>query len=581
MAGKDQVLKWLEIDDFTPGVIQNLNLAAGLNQSDVVPAPGKVPGQAQKAVGCIALPNGGLAPLPGLATKTPWGATTPVAPQHVPTTGAGAENLIIGLFLNGPIYYYGTSTPFPQTVGDELIIGQANIDSGGNQHLWVDSLQANITSQSLAVNNIVTKGPAVSRLPLATMTGGITRANASASLIGNPCWALAYYMPAGAAGAGASGYWALILYPDPTNPGTAGFVPLVLINGSGGPGDAFCHQNRVVYLQQDQQFWSGDFTFMGGNEAFIYTDPPNGVALLSAAGEIFVQEDPSGYGAWGSQSASELFLVKHRLGGVVISGDLNVPTVTTLEGVMPSYGVVSRGASTAVGFIYASANRGLWAWNGGNASFKLSNQLEDDFFVNPNLPPIQRGPTVDIQRWGDWIVVTNDWLYDTNTNSWWQLPGGSIGSHQWYQASSDGNTLYAAPAVPTTTVGLECYSRLAPANEYTWKSFPIRPPGDSKEKQFLVRKVVIRAQGRGTVTVVVTGNQGANSGAASSPSATLTFSTAHDQSQPSMQIVEMGQNAQDVTVEVTAQGNTATSPAPVIYSIAVGYEEASANVSAT
>lgn len=580
-SAKDPTLKWLEIEDFTPGIVQNLNLQPGLFESGADPAPGRQLGQAQLAQGCIALPSGGLAPLPGIAPTFPWGATVPLAPQHVPTTGVGHSNLITGLFLNGPIKYYGSSTPFPQTLGDELIIGQANIDSGGNQHLWIDSLQSQ-TGISAAVNNIVTKGPLTSRLPLSTMTGGITRANPSASLIGFPCWALAYYIPAGAAGVGNSGYWALILYPDPTNPGTGAFVPYVLINGSGGPGDVFCHQNRIVYLQDEPLFWSSDFTLMGGNEQFVYTDPPNGVALLSSIGEIFVQEDPSGYGAWGSQSASELFLVKHRLGGVVISGDLNTPQVTVLPGVMPTYGVVSRGASTSMGFVYASKDRGLWAWTGANVSQKISNQLMDDFFVNHSLPAIQRGPTVDICRWGDWIVVTNGWLLDTNTGGWWQLNfGNQFTGHQWFQPSSDGLTLYAAPALPSATVGLECYSRTTPSNSYVWQSYPIRLPTDSKNKNLRIRELVVRCQGDGTVQAEVLGAGGSSSAGASSPGGGI---VTVNSTRPVMFRVALGLGAQDVTVTLTSTGATVLGvpqPAPIIYSVAIGYDDDVPMVSAT
>lgn len=575
----DDELKWLTIEDFSPGIVQNIEFANGFNRANGSPAPGKALGMAQQAQGCISLPNGGLGPLPGLAATTPWGASTPVAPQHAPSTGA---NLMTGLFLNGPIFYYGTTTPYPQTQGDELIIGQSQITSGGLQDLWIDSLQANITNQSAAVNNIVAKTGLTSRLPLATMTGAITRANSTPSLIGNPCWAFAYYIPAGAAGVGNSGYWALILYPDPTNPGTGGFAPYVLINGSGGPGDVFCHQNRVVYLQSEPQFWTSDFTLMGGNEAFVYTDPPNGVALLSGAGEVFVQEDPSGYGAWGSQSASELFLVKHRLGGVVISGDLNVPTVTVLPGVMPTGGVVSRGASTQLGFVYAVNKRGLYAWTGGIASQKISNQLVDDFFVNRSLPAIQRGPTVDIQRWGDWIVVTNDWLFDTIGGGWWQLNyGAQDAGHLWYQASSDGQTLYATPAIPTTTVGLECYSRASPSTFYSWTSYPIRLPSDSKNRNLRIREIVLRVQGAGQVFATLTGINGTSTVGHSSPADSVTFDAANG---PQMQRIAIGLEAQDVTLALFAEGQTVLGvqyQAPIIYSVSIGYEEDVPLVSAT
>ena len=75
------------------------------------------------------------------------------------------------------------------------------------------------------------------------------------------------------------------------------------------------------------------------------TPTPQWLGHGGAVREVFVQENPFGYGAWGSISASELFLVKNRQGGVVIQGDLNSPTVTSRCPASPSYGVMSRGGS--------------------------------------------------------------------------------------------------------------------------------------------------------------------------------------------------------------------------------------------
>ena len=265
---QDDDLEWIVVEDFTPGLVTNSQF------SFTSPVPGNKLGQAQSAQGCIALPNGGLGPLPGLATETPWGATAPLAPHHSLATGVGAQNLICGLFLNGPLFYYGGSSPYPQSEGDELIIGQSQIQSGGNAELWIDSLQTNNTNQTSAYNNIITAGPSVHRLGLCTMTGGTTRAASDPADLGNSCWALAFWIASGTPATPAVGEWEVILYPDPTSP--ASFTPYGLITSTGNPGEVLCHQNRVVYLQWSPTIWSSDSTFMGGNEQFVYTDPPTG-----------------------------------------------------------------------------------------------------------------------------------------------------------------------------------------------------------------------------------------------------------------------------------------------------------------
>lgn len=570
-------LQWVEIADFTPGIISNSQYAYATGGGSG-PVPGSKLGQAQLGtVGCIALPNGGIGPLPGLATTFPWGASTPFPPQHTPASGFGTANLITGFFL-GPIKRYTAASPYGVTKFDEILLGQAVQNGAGAFSMYFDSIQPYTSSPY--VNPIYTNTGGTLRQPLTTMTAGLTRANSSPSNPGNATWAFAYYWPGGTAGEPwPASDWIVGCYPDPTGGGATGFVPYYILHNTQAPGDILVHQNRIVYLQEASTFWNSGFTYQGGNEEFCYTDPPNSLTWPVQA-EVFVQEDSTGYGAWGSQNASTLFLVKNRIGGVVISGDLNAPTVTVLPGVMPTYGMVSRGASTSIGFIYASNNRGLWSWNGGNTSQKISEQLEDNFMVNTGLPAISRGPTVDIQRWGDWIVVTNDWLYDINTGGWWKMPPGTTANaHQWYQASTDGMTLYAALGVPTSTCAFEAYSRLQGAQSYTWKSYPIRPPSESKNRSMLVREVVIRAQGAGTVTVTLTGVQGTTTSGAISPSSTLTFTTSPDATQPSMQRLAVGLDAQDVQITVTSTGTNATTPAPILYSIAVGYTDDAALVS--
>ena len=87
----------------------------------------------------------------------------------------------------------------------------------------------------------------------------------------------------------------------------------------------------------------------------------------------------------------------------------------------------------------------------------------------------------------------------------------------------------------------------------------------------------MRAQGDGTVTVNLTGLQG-TTGGVQSPSATLTFETYPDQYQPSMQRVTGGLNAQDVQLEIQSSA-LSDGPAPIVYSVAIGYVETPAKVS--
>lgn len=579
--------KWIEISDFTPGIISQQQLAGYYSTTQNSVVPGSKLGQAQPTTyGCIGLPNGGLAPLPGFY-NAPWATGHQVAPNHTPVTGSGALNMINGLFLNGPINYYASTTPYALTQGDEILVGQINLTSGGTMNAWLDSLQ--IHGATATWTGIINPSPEPGLLPFCTWTGAMTRANATPADVGLATWFLSFWYTGGTAGEPTPGYFGQWNYPDVEDPTV--FTPHLL--GDALIGEAVCHQNRMILLTYSPSEWpssSGWDTYAGGNDEFNYTEPPNSIAFGSQA-EVFVQEDPSGYGAWGSISASELFLVKNLRGGVVISGDLNSPTVTWLPGVTPTYGLMSRTAQTPLGLIYASNNNGLWAWNGGNTSQKISNQLDDNFMINPANPPVLRGPTVDICRWGDWIVVSNDWLCDTNTGSWWKLPLGTE-PHTWFVVSSDGNTLYAASPVPSSAYFMDIYNRTTPTVKYQWESYPIRSPDDGKNSTLVIREVVVRAIGYGTVAITLTGisPSGVKTVSTGVPSSTLTFETPTDQAQPTIQRQAIANSlgdallAQDITINVVAQGRTFDSviqPAPTIYSIAIGYEDTGRPVNAT
>ncbi|HVA84929.1 MAG TPA: hypothetical protein VNF73_01295, partial [Candidatus Saccharimonadales bacterium] len=457
-------LTWIAISDFTPGIISQSALSYQTvgETPNTGPVPGNHPGQAQSAVGCIALPNGGLAPLPGIVQT--------IAPNDSPP----ATTFTNGLFVTGnPFFFDGTP-------GDEIVYG-AETRTAGNRLFKLNSIKWQGGNTVYARTNLVNMGTATdlstSAAIWSSITGGMTAANPTATSVGYPLWALSYwYFASAGTNPDIDGEPMVWLYPDPTAPGVT-TTPYPLQDGATGGNAAICvtHQNRIVLINAAFYPWGTATDKLLVHEFFCYTDPPNGTAL-GAQDEVFVAEHPTGVGAWGSISAGELFVVKNAGGGYIVSGDLNTPYITRLPGVMSTYGITSRAADTILGLVYASNNRGLWVWNGSNASQKLSNQLDDNFFVHSSLisGDMIDGPSVDICAWGDWIICTNDWLYDTNTGGWWKLPPGTTDAHLWYQVNWDGNTLYAAPPFPTAACLVDLYGRQGAVSTWSWKSYPTR-----------------------------------------------------------------------------------------------------------
>ena len=263
---------------------------------------------------CIALPSGGLAPLPQTSA-------TYNAPGGTVTTGI--TNWITGMVTFGLV-------ATPTGPSDEIIYGLESIN-GGNRIQYIVVIDPQGTYNA----TIHTNGPAASVNNSGTyaLTGALTMANASdpsGVATGTAAVVLATGFIEDAAPIGAYSY--LLMYPDPTNPG--GTVVPKDYSGSIPPGQAIgvvlAHQNRIVILQQDEYLWtnaSAGKVLAGEFEHFYYTDPPNtvpgnGSGSSLAQNEVFVQEWPVGVGTYGSVSAGELFLVKHSGGGFIVTARL-------------------------------------------------------------------------------------------------------------------------------------------------------------------------------------------------------------------------------------------------------------------
>ena len=542
----DPGLTYLTIDDFRPGIVSQAKYAYGASDNSApVPWLGK-PGAAQEngTVGCIALANGGLAPLPGISKTVSSGYAVP----------GGATAWINGVNVHS--LASGSSVGFSN---DEIVYG-FEIKQGTTR-----TFELNSWLDAAAVTTVIfQEGPATdtSTAGINALSSGLTRVNPTAPLQpGQPCLSLSYTF---AQDAGAISYnW---LYPNPSSPGVVGLYTFVPSYNS----LTLTHQNRVVELTLDNYPWIGTIggvtTLFPTNETFNYTDPPNS-NVMGAQNEVFVEEYPSGVGAWGSISAGELFLVKQAGGAFIVSGDLNSPTITFLGGVTPTYGTINHdgGAQTLQGLVYASDFNGVWAWQGGMTSQKLSGNLNDDFW----MVPTEGGFSFSASSWGDWICTTNGWVFDTANGGWWKLTNPGF-TPLYCRVRSDGTAMWTVANNFTSGAApiIAQYNYATPGNAYTWQSYPLT---QTKDRNISIQEVIVRAQGVGTVTLTFAGSGGTTAVTLPTPvnvNSAVPVSTRMNVGSASGQTFQ----THNVTVNIASTG-TGGGPAPVVYSVSIGFLE--------
>jgi hypothetical protein len=294
------------------------------------------------------------------------------------------------------------------------------------------------------------------------------------------------------------------MYPAPATP--TSYTPLKLIT-DGTPqsisGMILVHQFRVVVLSNTPFSWPlGGANAWAVNDVINFTDPANGdvYPAQTTTGQMLIaaSEEPFGYGCGGSISAGELFLVKRRGGGVIITGDLFAPTsITYLPGVQPTGGGYGNADSGIQGLFYCSIDNGVWVWNGSNTSQKISQQLDDSFFMTPDAAIYL---SWYVRCIGDKVYFSNNWLYDTRTGSWWKYaPDATQGgtSYFWIQ-NVDGTGFYVSPLTfQNSNINfLHRFDFNTPAQHYQWRSSPLRLSGQDRVAD--IREIVVRASCSGS-----------------------------------------------------------------------------------
>ena len=535
--GDTRQLQFIDIDDFTPGCYDASPNSVSTPSSTPGPFPAPLgAADAAQTYQCIAFRNGGIGPLPGntaVNTLTDLGITT--------FPPAGKTPYIVGL-LNTAI-----------TSNDEFLVCIEYVDSGTNHfEAWSGVLATSSghliwgPTTSMALGRI-----AGSAYPFSTRVAPSNPTTTVGQMV--------IVFPDNVGGH-------LLLYPDPSATTVFGCVDIA--NGDVA-GTIFGHQTRIVVLRNFATSWPVTPSSWSNNDPINYTDPPNSETYPGVATDvIFVAENPYGYGAVGSMNAGELFMVKCRGGAVVIQGDINNPTVTYLPGVHPTGLQYGRTDSDINGLHYCALDSGAWVWNGGSVSQPIALQLDKNFYTPANAIPNQNF-NYFIQRWGDLMLYSNNWVMDSIAGGWWRLLNPATESFFWYTIGFNTYQLYAGtPDVATVTDPfLYKFDRTVPASSWQWQSLPYRV---SEDRFVDTREIAIVYSnpygGTGTFTIQASA---IDAGGSVINANTFTWNAAVNR--PTLQRLNIRAQAEDLTIRITATANTAGQPAPVLHSMRVGF----------
>lgn len=537
---------WVHLEDFSPGCFDNSyisiadpKLTAPLGSAD-----------ASATFCCASIASGGLGPLPALAQIFTYTTSLP---------GTLDTWWVLG-FITNP----GLDSNAPE------VIFFLEGDDGTTHYVLVESTLPKTGASNVILTSNSTTTPGFFGAPYLTWT------RMTDDGTGNPTPVLVF--PSAVVTDANTTFGHVYIYPDLSTPTVFSVQDMVTPGSTGGAGQVIAYGERIIVLNGVDYDWP-----IGGgintNENIDFTDPPLS-AQYPDQKTVLGAEEPWGYGAWGTISVGELMLLKKHGGGLIVYGDIDAPSsVISMPGVQSVGGFVGSAAATAIGLVYCSEDRGAWIWNGGNTSQKISAQLRDNFYdatTPTNLGSNNYG--FFIGRWQDWVLFSNNYLYNPDTGGWWVLyPTGPNGTGTvpgktlfWYSEGALGNEMYAAPLRFGTAAGLnrEWYYRFdntVPAPHYQWKSLPIHVTKDA-DRVLDVRQVVLRvsdpsASGTATATVTIGGF-----------SATTTTTIGPTPTTFRFNVGSGARGLEDITLQINGDNPTGGKSSPIVHSCDVGYQ---------
>lgn len=566
-------LEYLRINDFSAGIQENPGAKPQSDWRDSITGMYGPVGSASitNTYRCIALPGGGLGPLPK-GTDFDLGDA---APGGVITLAGSGKYMISGMYIQGPI----SSDPEVWSFLDqaELFLAREWIKDASpdtrQYQLKRWQLDGGGTARNISPNLLGGDGDgnnqdfAASNPNLYAQTFfSPGRANKSAvNEPGSGHLAVSYYDR----GSGTLGFWAV--YPDPDTPTALSWESL----GSFGGGYhlSWAHQGRWCSAARDSSAFgtaaAGSGTEWYLNENVFFTKV-NTTALQASTATVFAQDDARGFGYVESVSASDLLIVRNHGGALLIRGSLVIPQVETLRNVIPSRGYKGVGARTPIGYAYASKGQGVMIWSGGDESTPISPMLPGNFLEIEGLNSESSAWSYfdpymgTMASVGDWLLCPNNWLFNIRTGAWWRMEDPTVFEAFHWQAGNSRPYLMAAPISHTSaTTGPVKYFNLEGtfADTYRWQSNAISV-GYNREAQ--VREILMVAQGGGDVTITVTNEAGT--------SVSKVFTVASN-ARPVRLRADIPQlQAQNIVVQIYSDSD-ASDAAPFVYEVALGIRD--------
>lgn len=447
-------LEVIQISDFTPGLV--IGADYGPEYSSEAPL-----GSASQAFRCYGRPNVGLEPLP---TYTTLFSNTAPGTQYTLMTLADLK-----LVPNVPSYPSAINTPM-----DVVVTSWTSMSQSANQYafglmMWGSNGYNAAPTTTVTYSNSAPFQNIFSEIWPNMVRGWIT---------GN-----------------------IISFMTHIPTVTSG-VSMLFTNNAANAG------NNVVPLSVDppvlSSYMNGRYIAMGGGPTFsigpgfnsgateFFTSDINNNTNF-VGNEYFYPESASTVASWGSISVGEFWYVMSSGGAVTVSGDIQNPTsAVNLPGVQSAGNAIGEAVPTPLGLVYCTDNEGVWVWNGGNTSTKLSANMPDNAFLRtpPNipliggLPTVNTGPNYRNGLWGDWVLFANNWMFDTYTGGWWQMENPATVNNQVWCGSQPGaaNFFYSSSGIAQnnagpSTVPIYLWNKNTLAPTWQWTSNPIPNPG--------------------------------------------------------------------------------------------------------
>lgn len=563
-------LQYVTIDDFRAGMVSSTLPSTDVNfkASSLNLPPGAA--DPQQTIGCYALPTGQLAPLPAIAQTQSFTMDTSGA------TGLDTTFPIrtIGLATAGPGTVSTAGAPFTDSsavYNDELFLFVSGRQSGGNfqrfnlflRKLYFGTVPADYRATQTGVCYTAADANG-------TQWRGITHAFTRAR-------AANYYQP---------GY-PMMVYEWSESPSIVSGVSTVFAGGFPAPAapavdgvwntaaftspvQMVAHLGRIIFLSETGWAHGAGNGVITTNEDIFYTDPPNSITPNTGSPTTILDPQyPGGYGAWGSITYGELILIKRYGGAILVEGDIYSPQITRLTGVRSTGDMCNPGSWSPKGLVYCVEDDGVWLWEGGNNSRKIS-RIQDDFFVLKDGQATS-GVKVKHTSWGQFVVFPNGYIWDSVTEGWWSLPTTGIGALEslGVPESGKGNPSHLFFATPKALddgagnfkIKVYVYDSTNLGGSYTWASQPIVPTDTRVDISEVILNFTGGSGNSNTITVKTGSNLGTTFG---------TVTLTPDPVTPVRVRIPGGAKNQDsIRIIVSVVANTP--PAPVLNSIQVGW----------